>query len=145
MKKLLFLLYFTLFLIACQDNEVTNPSPVCLLENDLLAPPGFTLTKRGAIDQYDFIREFQFINIETAYTLLLGSNNERLVVFKTTDSGQTWTQLAVDTADASPLDIRFKDENSGIITVSFFNSTCPSGDCVCAFTKQRMVDKIGKR
>ncbi|MEO1263427.1 MAG: hypothetical protein AAFZ15_31745 [Bacteroidota bacterium] len=131
----LLLLIALVMLVSCQKDEreeVTIVPPInfedCDYKTDVSAPEGFTVNSIAKIDFDGTIRSFQFVNDQVGYAL--GSRNFGgfVAVFKTTDGGNTWTDLDVD-IDQYPRNMVFKDENFGIISVHDVTG-CPPPNCL---------------
>ena len=130
MKKLILLQAVMMMLISCSDDFLndglsnTELGDACEYSNEILPPAGFEVDTIGEIDFNGRVQSFQFIDHKVGYAL--GSNNVGgyVEVFKTTDGGETWTDLAIG-IDQNPNSMVFRDENFGIITVHDVTG-CPS-------------------
>ena len=118
--------------ISCQKIEddvslVQQYGEVCKFKTEILSPEGFEVNTLGSIEFNGSIQAFQFVNAQTGYAMASSNSGGYVEVFKTTDGGQTWTDLNVG-INQSPRSMVFKDENFGIITVHDITG-CPPPNC----------------
>lgn len=128
MKKTLSLLLAAAALLACQKNpDAGNPysSTLCKYQHDVLAPDQYVIEKLGSIAENAYPIKFQMLDDLVGYTVLGRNTGGYVEVHKTSDGGQTWTDLNLN-FNQLPRGMSFRDENTGIITLHDVTG-CPGG------------------
>lgn len=128
MKKSFLLILLATIYIGCNKNDDAHKlGDICKLKTELSAPPGYQLKTVGEIDFNGSVQSFQFVTEQVGYAMLSKNVGGFVEVFKTTNGGQTWSNLVVG-INQFPRSMIFKDENYGIITTHDV-SGCPPPNC----------------
>jgi photosystem II stability/assembly factor-like uncharacterized protein len=129
MNKIFLTVLTIIVLISCEKyiTSIEEFDEVCDYKIDILTPFGYDLNTIGEIDFNGSVQSFQFVNEQTGYAMLSNNVGSYVEVFKTTDGGDTWTNLNIG-IDQHPIGMIFKDENVGIITVHDVTG-CPPPNC----------------
>jgi photosystem II stability/assembly factor-like uncharacterized protein len=132
MKNPFFLLTVAMVFLSCQQmgeegGSLFQNKEVCDFQWEIQAPAGWGINTIGTIDFEGSIQAFQFVSEQVGYAL--GSKNVGgyAEAFKTTDGGQTWTNLNIG-FEQHPRSMVFKNENFGLITVHDVTG-CPPPNC----------------
>jgi photosystem II stability/assembly factor-like uncharacterized protein len=139
MKKSAILVIGMIVIISCQKEQ----RDACDIRNDISAPPGFEINTVGEINFNGSIKSFQFVSEQTGFALGANQVGGYVDVFKTTDGGQTWSDLEIN-INQHPRNMFFKDENFGIITVNDVTG-CPNNcqrKCVILVTENGGSDWV---
>ncbi|PHI18006.1 hypothetical protein CEQ90_20205 [Lewinellaceae bacterium SD302] len=125
------LLLVSMLFISCNtsdDEYFSNiPDGICDVNTEINPPIGFELNTLGGIDFNGSVRQFQIVNESIAYALLTNNRGGYIELFKSVDGGQTWIDLEVD-IDMKPINMIFRDELFGIVTIRDF-SNCTGSNC----------------
>lgn len=124
MKKLILLTFF--FAVACNTEEPSTNDEPCNYIEELHNPAGYTVKELATINLDGAFRDFQFLNEELGFVLLIYDSGSDPEIFKTTDGGNTWVSMNLDIYDGYPQGIQFLDEDHGILTVSMVDSRAPT-------------------
>lgn len=136
MKKSILLILGIIAFISCNrnDDDVNNDNnsinqlgEACDVKTAIMPPNGFEVSSIGEIDFNGSVQAFQFLDDETGFAMLSKHVGGYVEVFKTTDGGQTWSNLEIG-INQYPRNLLFKDENFGIITVQDVTG-CPPPNC----------------
>jgi photosystem II stability/assembly factor-like uncharacterized protein len=130
MKQSILILIGTLVIISCQKNDdysINQLGDVCDYRTEILPPEGFMVSTVGEADFNGNVENIQFVNEQTGFALASKNVGGYVDVYKTTDGGQTWTNLDIG-INQYPRSMIFKDENFGIITVHDVTG-CPPPNC----------------
>lgn len=127
MNRILLISLTLIVLISCNKDE-TLIKEVCEYKTDIKSPIGYVINDVGEIDFNGSTRLFQFVNEQIGYAMLGNNVGGYVEIFKTTNGGETWTDLNIG-IDQHPKGMVFKDENIGIITVHDVTG-CPPPNCL---------------
>jgi photosystem II stability/assembly factor-like uncharacterized protein len=140
MNKIILTVLAIIILVSCDKDEtlIEQFGEVCEYKTDIKSPNGYHITTLGEIDFNGSVKSFLFVNEQTAYAMLGNNVGGYVEVFKTTNGGQSWSDLHVD-IDQHPIGMNFKDKNVGIITVRDVTG-CPPPGCQNKCVILRTVD-----
>ena len=117
-------------IISCNKDEtlIKELGEVCEYKTDIKSPIGYDINDVGEINFNGSVRLFQFVNEQVGYAMLGNNVGGYVEIFKTTNGGETWTDLYIG-IDQHPKGMVFKDENIGILTVHDVTG-CPPPNCL---------------
>jgi len=131
MKKSILLILGIILFISCKKNNgdslVNQLGDVCDYKTEIMSPNGFEVNVIGEIDFNGGVQSFQFLDDKIGFAMLSKNSGGYVEVFKTKNGGQTWSNLEIG-INQHPINMLFKDENYGIITVHDV-SGCPPPNC----------------
>ena len=110
------------------DMQLSQAIDVCEFRREIIPPEGYDVIEVSSIDFDGSIRELHFVNDQLGYALATNNVGGYVDVFKTENGGESWHNLAVD-YDNQPINIEFKDENVGFISVHDVTG-CPPPNCL---------------
>lgn len=129
MNKIFLTSLALIMLVSCNKDEtlIEEFGEVCEYKTDIMSPIGYEINNIGEIDFNGSARSFQFVNEQTGYAMLGNNVGGYVEIFKTTNGGETWTDLNIG-IDQQPRGMVFKDEKIGIVTVHDVTG-CPPPNC----------------
>ena len=116
------LLLGVIVILSCQRNDHVDFSEYCEVSKEIDAPKGYEITHIDSIDIDGSLEGIQFINEATGYILGLRNFNGLAQLWKSQNSGRSWTNITLPEA-SSPASMFFESETLGYI--SYYGSHCP--------------------
>lgn len=131
----------SILIYSCDDklsDESIYSGQDCDYRTEILSPKGFKTNMISEIDFNGSVSQFQHVNENIVYSLIGNNVGGYVELFKSLDNGVSWEDMNID-IDENPINMIFKDENLGVITISSYDG-CTTPNCLNNTTILKTID-----